>query len=87
MLSQLQFSNIITILVTTDAFWINARIYLFDTAGEYTLQYTVTHIQSRLHQSVLGNGFKRRAFPFLWVPELFSSSATSFSQQQLTTTH
>jgi hypothetical protein len=29
--------------------------------------------------------FQRRTFPFLWFPELSPASATSFSQQQLTT--
>jgi hypothetical protein len=33
-----------------------------------------------------GSGFQHQTFPFLWVPELFPASATSFSQQQLTTT-
>jgi hypothetical protein len=35
---------------------------------------------------LLGGGFQRRMFPLLWVPELSPASATSFSQQQLTTT-
>jgi hypothetical protein len=28
---------------------------------------------------LLGSGFQRRTFPFLWVPEVFPASATSFS--------
>jgi hypothetical protein len=35
---------------------------------------------------MLRNGFQRRTFPFLWVPELSPASATSFKQQQSTTT-
>jgi hypothetical protein len=35
---------------------------------------------------LLGSGFQRWMFPFLWVPELFPASGTSFLQQQLTTT-
>jgi hypothetical protein len=35
---------------------------------------------------LLGSGFQRLMFPFLWVTELFPASATSFYQQQLTTT-
>jgi hypothetical protein len=35
---------------------------------------------------LLGSGFERWTFLFLWVPELPSASAPSFSQQQLTTT-
>jgi hypothetical protein len=64
-------------------------IGLFDTAHDYTLQCTVTHklvstVTSTL--PLLGIGFQRRTFPFLWVPELFPASATSFVWQQLTTT-
>jgi hypothetical protein len=35
---------------------------------------------------LLGSGFQQWMFPFLWVPELFMASATSFKQQQLTMT-
>jgi hypothetical protein len=34
---------------------------------------------------LLGSGFQWRTFPFLWVPELSPTSATSFSQLQLST--
>jgi hypothetical protein len=33
---------------------------------------------------LLGSGFQWQMFPFLWVPEFFPASATSFSQQQQT---
>jgi hypothetical protein len=33
--------------------------------------------------SLLGSGFQRRTFPFLWIPELFPASATNLSHQQL----
>jgi hypothetical protein len=61
----------------------------FDTARDYPLQVAVAHtlvstVTSSL--SLLGSGFKQRTFPFLWVRELSPASATSFSQQQLTTT-
>jgi hypothetical protein len=32
-----------------------------------------------LHWPLLGSGFQRPTFPFLWVPELYPASATSFS--------
>jgi hypothetical protein len=57
----------------------------------FTLQFTVAHaytLVSRITPSLplLGSGFQWRTFPALWIPELFQASATSFSQQQLTTT-
>jgi hypothetical protein len=36
--------------------------------------------------SLLGSDFQLRTFLYLWVLELSPASATSFSQQQLTTT-
>jgi hypothetical protein len=58
------------------------------TARDYILQLTITHtmVQSRLNLSIHGNGFQRRTFPFLWVPELFLASTTRLQQQQLSTT-
>jgi hypothetical protein len=47
----------------------------------HTLMSTVTYTLP-----LLGRGFQRRTFSFLWIPELSPASATSFSQQQLTTT-
>jgi hypothetical protein len=47
----------------------------------HTLVFTV---KSSLR--LLGSGFQREAFPFLCVPELSLTSATSLSQQQLTMT-
>jgi hypothetical protein len=58
-------------------------IGLFDTAGDYTLQFTVTHkLVSTVMSSMplLGNGFQRRTFPYFRVPELSPTSATGFSQ-------
>jgi hypothetical protein len=63
-------------------------IGLFDTARDYSLQFTITHRQlSKVTSSLplIGSGFQRQMFPFLWVPELSPASATSFSQ--LTTAH
>jgi hypothetical protein len=62
---------------TIDGSWTDNRIYTPD----YTLQFTVTHklmstVTSSL--SLLGSGFQRRTFPFLWVPELSPVSAASF---------
>jgi hypothetical protein len=64
-------------------------IGLFDNTHDYILQFTIlhTHIhthspQSCLYQPLLSSSFQW-TFHFLWVPELFSASATSFSQQQL----
>jgi hypothetical protein len=56
----------------------------------HTLIQRVTAIYSSLVSAVtsslllLGSGFQRRKFPFLWVPELSPTSATGFSKQQLT---
>jgi hypothetical protein len=49
---------------------------------------SLQHVLSLLSllQPFLSKGFQQRTFPFLWVPKLSLSSATSFSQQQLTTT-
>jgi hypothetical protein len=60
---------------------------LFDTERDYTLEFTVTHtpvstVTSSL--TLLGSSFQRRPFLLLWVFELSSASAISFSQQQLT---
>jgi hypothetical protein len=58
---------------------------LFDTARDYNITNTLmSTVTSSL--LLLGSGFQRRTFPFLWVPELSPASATSFSHQQLTTT-
>jgi hypothetical protein len=48
-------------------------IGLFDTPRDYALQSTVT---SSL--PLLGRGFQLRTLPFLWVPELPSTSTASF---------
>jgi hypothetical protein len=77
--------------VNVDGFWIVDRIYwTFDTAREYTLQFTITHTHTHTHTLVftitpslplLGSGFQRRIFPLLWGPERSPASATSFSQR------
>jgi hypothetical protein len=54
--------------------------------SQFTTAHTLVFSVCCLHQSLSGNGFQLRMFPFLWVPELSPASATSFSQQQLTTT-
>jgi hypothetical protein len=64
-------------------------IGLFDTALDYTLQFTITHtLVSTVTSSLplLGSGFQQRTFSFFCVPERSPASATNFSQQQLTTT-
>jgi hypothetical protein len=48
-------------------------IGLFDTACDYTFQFTITHrlvlwVCYCLHWPLLGSGFQRRTFPFPWVP-------------------
>jgi hypothetical protein len=64
-------------------------IGLFDTPPwlHFTGHYYTTRV-STVPCSIpfLGSGFQQRTFPFLSVPELSPASATSFSQQQLTTT-
>jgi hypothetical protein len=82
--------NTVTIWVTIDGVWFGNRIYWIpwysswlnftDLCYTHTLVYTVT---SSL--PLLGIGFQWRMFPFLWVPYLSPALATSFSQQQLTT--
>jgi hypothetical protein len=74
--------------VTIDGFGLMTRFNAhFDTARDYTLQFTVTHARTHTHTLVftvtsslplLGSGFQRRTFAFLWVPELAPASATSF---------
>jgi hypothetical protein len=60
-----------------------------------TLYSTLLHTHTHTHALVftvisslplLGSSFQWWTFPFLWVPKLSLASATSFSQQQLTTT-
>jgi hypothetical protein len=51
----------------------------------YTLSLLSLLCLHGLHQSP-GNDFQRRTFAFLWVPELSPASATTFSEQQFTTT-
>jgi hypothetical protein len=56
-----------------------------------SLLHTHTHthtLVSRVTSSLtlLGSGFQRRTFRFLWVPDQSPASAPSFSHQQLTTT-
>jgi hypothetical protein len=64
-------------------------IGLFDTAHDYTSQFTFTHTPVSTATSsllLLGSSFQWRMFSFLCVPALSSASATSFSQQQFTMT-
>jgi hypothetical protein len=50
---------------------------LFGYSRDYALQFTITHthkhanVHSNVSMPLLGSGFQRRMFPFLWVPELF----------------
>jgi hypothetical protein len=56
-------------------------IGLFDTARDDTSQFTITYTLVFTFTSslpLLGDGFQRRTFPFIWVPELFSASVSSF---------
>jgi hypothetical protein len=60
-------------------------IGLFDIASDYILQFTITHtLRSAVTSSMplLGSGFQRQTFPFLWVPE----NVTGLSYQLLTAT-
>jgi hypothetical protein len=53
----------------------------FDTARDYILQLTISHTEvftDSYSLPLLGSGFKRRTFPFLWVPEWFPASGTRF---------
>jgi hypothetical protein len=62
---------------------------LFDTAHDYTLQFTVTYtLVSTVTSSLplLDSGFQWRTLLFFWLPELSPASAISFSQQRLKTT-
>jgi hypothetical protein len=65
-------------------------IALFDTARDYTLQFSITHTlvsAVTFPLPLLGSGFQRRIFPFLRVSELSPASASSFSEQQHTTSY
>jgi hypothetical protein len=62
-------------------------IGLFDTACDYTLQFTITHtLVPRVTSSLplLSSGFQSYTFPFLWVLEL-STAPNSNSSPQLPT--
>jgi hypothetical protein len=79
--------------VTLYEVWTGNLIYwtLWYITHDYALQVTVTHTHKLLStvtssQPLLGSGYQRRTFLFLWVPGLLPISATSFSEQQLTTT-
>jgi hypothetical protein len=64
-------------------------IEVYDTMRDCVLHFTTAHtVVSTVTSSLplFGSGFKRRTFPFLWVPEMSPASATSFSKQELTTT-
>jgi hypothetical protein len=60
--------------VIVDGFGLMAEfIGFFDAASECTLQFTLTHIlvsTDTLSLTLLGSGFQRRTFPFLWVSEI-----------------
>jgi hypothetical protein len=68
--------------MNTDGFGLMTRlIALFDTARDYTLQFSTTHTLVPTVASsllLLGSGFQRRTFSFLWFPELSPASASSF---------
>jgi hypothetical protein len=71
------------VLLYTDFGVMTWFIGLFDTAHDYTLQYTVTHTRTLVPTvtsslPLLSSGFQLRTFPFLWIPELSPASATSF---------
>jgi hypothetical protein len=85
--------------VTVIQFWIDKWIYwtlwysawLHFTVHYYTHTHTHTHTHTLLSTvtsslSLLGSGFQRWTFPFLWVPEPSLASATSCSQQLPTST-
>jgi hypothetical protein len=84
---------VVTILsrdrVTIDGVWIGNWIYwtLQHTTRDYTLQITITHrlvFSATVFTELLGSGFQRLTFPFLWFPKLFPASASSFCNCQLT---
>jgi hypothetical protein len=58
----------------------------FDTARDYTLQFTTTHtLVSTVTSSLplLGSGFQRRTFPFFWAPELSRSQLPASNSSSL----
>jgi hypothetical protein len=64
--------------VTIHGFWIDDRIYwtLWYSAWiHFTVHTLVSTVGSSL--PLLGSGFQRRIFPFLWVPELPASYSNS----------
>jgi hypothetical protein len=59
-------------------------IRLVDTARDYTLQFIITYTHTHTLTStvtsllpLLGSGVQRQTFLFLWVVEMFPTSATS----------
>jgi hypothetical protein len=59
---------------------INGFIVLFDTAHDYTLQFTITQTHTLVSTvtsslPLLGSGFQQWTFPHLWVPELSLASS------------
>jgi hypothetical protein len=69
--------------VTTSSYSAIADKHTIYSSVEHTL---LSLLSLRCLYRFSGNGFLRRTFCFLWVPELSPSSATSFPQQHLTTT-
>jgi hypothetical protein len=59
--------------MTIDVFGLmTGSIGLFHRARDYNLHFTITHIMYTVTSSLplLGSGFQRRAFLFLWIPEM-----------------
>jgi hypothetical protein len=81
--------NLSRVWVTIDGLCIDDQIYciLWYIAWlHFTIHYyTRTNIHSYIFTVVAWQRLQRRSFSLLWVPELSPASASSFSQQQLTT--
>jgi hypothetical protein len=69
----IDYENIVTCwFMTIDGFWIDDQIY-------WSVWYTAwLHFTVTSSLPLLGGGFQRQTFPFLWVPEPSLTSATSF---------
>jgi hypothetical protein len=71
--------------VTTDWVWIGIWVYWTLTLLTTNNYNTLTELraleitETKTNITLLDSGLKWRTFPFLWVPEMSSASATSFS--------
>jgi hypothetical protein len=67
--------------MTTDVFWIGDSIYCilwYSVWLRFTAHYYTHYCPVTFFLPLLGSGFQRLTFPFLWAPELSPASAARF---------